>query len=252
MSITGGRNKVELLKQKLKFITTKYLSFSSSRFTNDSSAPPGNNREHRHHSRCGRSVSPARNADLTGRLLHQHTPHGCSTVLPHAGEDKKKKHARTNINFSPSLYWINLILLFSDAQIITGPPWSFATKAATPVTLKSSWGFTRRKVLSRLSIAVKWTSLVRKRCHLEDCKDPEKKTKNEELWENEKWTFRQIRHKKSLLQPLWLDSVYCTCSPCRLSLCLLLFAITRGASYPGAFEDLVTRWELVIIQNQWK
>lgn len=91
-------------------------------------------------------------------------------------KEKKIDHAHNICKFLVPNF-IYSILLFSDAQIITGPPWSFATKAVTPATPKSSSGFTRRKVLSRLSTAVKRSPLVMKRCHLEDCKDPEKKRK---------------------------------------------------------------------------
>lgn len=45
--------------------------------------------ERGHHSRRGGRAGSARGFDLTGGLLHQHAPHGGSTLLPHAGEGNK-------------------------------------------------------------------------------------------------------------------------------------------------------------------
>lgn len=59
------------------------------RFTNRSSKPQGDKWEHGHHSRCSGCISSACDFDLAGCLLHQYPSHNCSTVLPHAGEERQ-------------------------------------------------------------------------------------------------------------------------------------------------------------------
>lgn len=66
-------------------------TFWSSRSADESTWPPGGDRECCHRGRCSGSAAPAGGAHLASRLLHQHAPDGGSTLLPDAGETKMAK-----------------------------------------------------------------------------------------------------------------------------------------------------------------
>lgn len=50
--------------------------------------------EHGHHRRRGGCAGSARSSHFTGCLLHQHTPHSGSTLLPHAGQKNNSSDTR--------------------------------------------------------------------------------------------------------------------------------------------------------------
>ncbi len=106
--------------------TICFLFFFSFRFTDGSSKQYGDNREHSHHSRCSGCTGSACSSDLTGCLLHQHTPHSGSTILPHAGEKNKFMHPAESAVY----LFIYFFFLFKDiphAHSCLSAAWPLAT-----------------------------------------------------------------------------------------------------------------------------
>lgn len=225
------------------------------RSTDGSSKAQGDNGEHSHHRRCrGRPRSDC-GSDLTGRLLHQHTPYGCSTVLPHAGKTKQPRgHSFTHF---VEVYW---------------SVWRYPTCTLPPHVCLTAWCLVaaHQQLLALDEVPQPGLSLQLRRgrawgprkgrIHWSRAvllKGPGRAglgqtngTTNGRKMDDQ----ADHRHKTPRLQPWRPDSVNCNCSRRSFSVYLALCHHTQESfQYPSVWEETdcteMTRRKCVTVQN---